>query len=149
MPFGGNAPPPKIVPPPIPPSQLPQHFAPTPLSRAGQIAAFTLSAGIAVYGVLFYDYGEHEHCFMPVRRWVDQHTASFFTLTPEERRYVSYSSTGIPIAGASPAEPPAAAPAREAPHGVKPDTHTPIEYFKEHPVSFGKGKGETGPERMV
>ncbi|BGP35662.1 hypothetical protein JCM10296v2_007514 [Rhodotorula toruloides] len=137
MPPRGNAPPPRIVPPPVPPSQLPQHFAPTPLSRAGQIAAFALSAGLAVYGVLFYDYGEQEHCFMPVRRWVDQHTASFFTLTPSERRYVSFSSTGVPTAGP--------APATEAEvHGVKPDTHTPFEYFKEHPVRFGGGKEKEG-----
>lgn len=81
-----------------------------------------------------------------VRRWVDQHTASFFTLTPSERRYVSFSSTGVPTASATPANPPAAAPS-ELPHGVKPDTHTPFEYFKEHPVGFGKGKGEA--ERMV
>lgn len=84
-----------------------------------------------------------------VRRWVDQHTASFFTLTPSERRYVSYSSTGVPIAGPAPAPTPAA---EGEVHGVKPDTHTPFEYFKEHPVRFGgkekEGEKEAG-SRMV
>jgi len=34
-----------IVPPPIPPSKLPQTVAPTPLSKGVQFTAFTLAAG--------------------------------------------------------------------------------------------------------
>ncbi|PAV23315.1 pyridoxamine-phosphate oxidase [Pyrrhoderma noxium] len=41
-----------------------------------------------VYAVLYHDFGEDDHVFMPVRRWVKAKKESFFTLSPEERQLV-------------------------------------------------------------
>ncbi|GAA5908447.1 uncharacterized protein JCM6883_005549 [Sporobolomyces salmoneus] len=106
-----------IVPPPIPPSKLPQNIAPTPLSKGIQFTAFTLAAGLTAYAVLLYDFGEREHVFMPVRRWFDANTKSFFTLSETERRQVP-SKTALP------------------------DRRTPIEFFKENPPALGKEADE-------
>ncbi|GAA5961007.1 hypothetical protein JCM8115_002657 [Rhodotorula mucilaginosa] len=119
MQLPGQPPRKPIVPPPIPPSKLPQHVAPSKLSRATQIFAFSLATGMTFYAVLLYDFGPREHVFMPLRRWVDDHTASLFTLSDQDRQALS--------------------PQREraAPAAVKPDTRTPIEYFKENPWKKG------------
>lgn len=80
-----------------------------------------------------------------VRRWVDANTASFFTLTDSERRYVSSSSPSPTLSS----DPPAAAPLQAHDDDLaKPDTRSPFEYFKEHPVKFG-GKDESEAEKMV
>lgn len=105
------------------------------------------------YAVLLYDFGPREHVFMPVssallaslstraisplaasssqtaltrarypqlRRWVDDHTASLFTLSDQDRQALSPQKE------------------RAAPAAVKPDTRTPIEYFKENPWKKGR-----------
>ncbi|GAA5937914.1 uncharacterized protein JCM15063_005411 [Sporobolomyces koalae] len=103
-----------IVPPPIPPSKLPQNIAPTPLSKGIQFTAFTLAAGLTAYAVLLYDFGEREHVFMPVRRWFDANTRSFFTLSERERQVLNPTQkTAVP------------------------DRRTPIEFFKENPPALG------------
>ncbi|GAA5964017.1 hypothetical protein JCM3765_007841 [Sporobolomyces pararoseus] len=107
-----------IVPPPIPPSKLPQNIAPTPLSKGIQFTAFTLAAGLTAYAVLFYDFGEREHVFMPVRRWVDENTKSFFTLSERDRQVLNSNSNAQKTA--------------------VPDRRTPIEFFKENPPALGK-----------
>ncbi|GAA5883183.1 hypothetical protein JCM3774_002411 [Rhodotorula dairenensis] len=122
-----------IVPPPIPPSKLPQHVAPSRLSRATQIFAFSLATGMTFYAVLLYDFGPREHVFMPLRRWVDNHTASLFTLSDQDRQALSPQKDR-----AGPAAPPAA---------VKPDTRTPIEYFKENPWKKG-GEAEEAAKKV-
>ncbi|GAA5845172.1 hypothetical protein JCM3766R1_002095 [Sporobolomyces carnicolor] len=111
-----------IVPPPIPPSKLPQNIAPTPLSKGIQFTAFTLAAGLTAYAVLLYDFGEREHVFMPVRRWFDANTKSFFTLSERDRQVLN--STGNPQKTAVP------------------DRRTPIEFFKENPPALGKDADE-------
>ncbi|GJN94067.1 hypothetical protein Rhopal_007131-T1 [Rhodotorula paludigena] len=125
MPIGPlrGAPPKPIVPPPIPPSKLPQHVAPTPLSRASQIASFAFAAGLTAYAVLLYDFGPREHVFMPVRRWVDAHTASLFTLSEQDRRVLSAQKGGGDLGAEAQA--------------VQPDRRTPIEFFKENPLRAG------------
>ncbi|KAI5476963.1 pyridoxamine-phosphate oxidase [Pseudohyphozyma bogoriensis] len=80
------------VPPPVHPSQLPQFVAPSRASKALQIGAFSLCTGIAFYSVLIYDFGPQEHCFMPIRRWFDSHTAGFFTLSEQDRKALSPAS---------------------------------------------------------
>ncbi|POY74920.1 hypothetical protein BMF94_1896 [Rhodotorula taiwanensis] len=118
-----------IVPPPIPPSKLPQHVAPSRLSRATQIFAFSLATGMTFYAVLLYDFGPREHVFMPLRRWVDDHTASLFTLSDQDRQALSPQKDRTPTVPAS---------------SVKPDTRTPIEYFKENPWKKGGDAVEEG-----
>ncbi|GAA6051565.1 hypothetical protein JCM3770_003475 [Rhodotorula araucariae] len=135
MPFGipRSEPPRPIVPPPIPPSKLPQHVAPTPLSRASQIASFAFATGLTAYAVLLYDFGDKEHVFMPVRRWVDAHTASLFTLSAQDRQVLS-SQKGTPVAPA------------EAQAQVQPDRRTPVAFFKENPVLGREGEKEVGKD---
>lgn len=151
----------KIKLPPVPPSQLPQNIAPTKLSKGLQFGSFALATGtfqslpaltlvrtdlhylgstaVTGYAVLVYDFGDREHCFMPVslsigsvvrrafeltsgpaqiRRWFDAQTRDLFTLTPRDRQILD------PHAG---------------PHGegVKPDRRTPIEFFKERTNETG------------
>lgn len=157
----------KIVPPPIPPSKLPQVIAPTPLSRWAQIASFTLATGpyrfpylvrnvltrllaaITSYAVLIHDFGDKEHVFMPVRaplssnspsispgpqhntdptssqvrRWFDDHTASFFTLSARDRAVLD-------------AQKPRLSAHEQLREAVMPSTKTPIEFFKENPVKL-------------
>ncbi|GAA6015218.1 hypothetical protein JCM10207_003646 [Rhodosporidiobolus poonsookiae] len=113
-----------IVPPPIPPSKLPQTVAPTPLSRGLQIGSFAFATALTFYAVLLHDFGEREHVFMPVRRWFDAHTASLFTLSERDRAVLS-----------------AQKPRNQPEAVVKPDTRTPVEFFKENPVHF-KGDDE-------
>ncbi|GAA5895633.1 hypothetical protein JCM8208_005286 [Rhodotorula glutinis] len=123
MPFGipRSEPPRPIVPPPIPPSKLPQHVAPTPLSRASQIASFAFATGLTAYAVLLYDFGDKEHVFMPVRRFVDRHTASFFTLSAQDRQVLSARKEGVAAVDAGAEQ-------------VQPDRRTPVAFFKENPV---------------
>ncbi|GAA5842766.1 hypothetical protein JCM9279_003981 [Rhodotorula babjevae] len=135
MPFGipRSEPPRPIVPPPIPPSKLPQHVAPTPLSRASQIASFAFATGLTAYAVLLYDFGDKEHVFMPVRRFVDRHTASFFTLSAQDRQVLSARKDGVA----------AAEPGVEQ---VQPDRRTPVAFFKENPVLGKEGEKEVGKD---
>ncbi|GAA6039818.1 hypothetical protein JCM8097_004237 [Rhodosporidiobolus ruineniae] len=124
--FPGSRPRMPIVPPPIPPSKLPQHVEPTKLSRGLQIASFSFAAALTAYAVLLHDFGPREHVFMPVRRWFDDHTASFFTLSDRDRAVISAQKPrGTQLEGAA----------------VRPDTRTPVEFFKENPVQF-KGEEE-------
>lgn len=57
-----------------------------------------------------------------VRRWVDAHTASLFTLSEQDRRVLSAQKGGDSGADAQ---------------AVQPDRRTPIEFFKENPLRAG------------
>jgi len=37
---------------------------------------------------LYSDFGEHEHIFSPLRRWVQKSKDEFWQLSPEEKRVV-------------------------------------------------------------
>ncbi|GAA5868002.1 hypothetical protein JCM8547_000778 [Rhodosporidiobolus lusitaniae] len=115
-----------IVPPPIPPSKLPQVVEQTKLSRGLQLASFALATAITGYAVLLHDFGPREHVFMPVRRWFDEHTASFFTLSERDRAVLE----------------------AQKPRQVKPDHRTPVEFFKENPLSLGGGKKEEEEKKV-
>ncbi|SCV74625.1 BQ2448_7654 [Microbotryum intermedium] len=112
--------PPRIKLPPVPASALPQTVLPTPLSRGLQLGAFALATGITFYAVLIYDFGQKEHCFMPIRRWFDAQTSGLFTLSDRERAAFDPRVRTTPLPGAVGHE-----------SAVKPDRRTPIEYFKE------------------
>lgn len=118
------------------------------------------------YAVLLYDFGPREHVFMPVssarthrvycpagppalslqvpsqtvdmrvgpqlRRWVDDHTASLFTLSDQDRQALSPQKERV------------AAPAA----AIKPDTRTPIEYFKENPWKKGSEAEEEAAKKV-
>ncbi|KAM0789876.1 hypothetical protein ACM66B_006722 [Microbotryomycetes sp. NB124-2] len=113
----GPAQPPRPHLPPIPPSQLPQTVAPTRLSRGLQVGSFALATALTGYAVLFYDFGQREHCFMPVRRWFDEHTRGFFTLTERDRQALGNSHDKATATSGSEA--------------VVPDRRTPVQFFKD------------------
>ncbi|GAA5982994.1 hypothetical protein JCM11641_006910 [Rhodosporidiobolus odoratus] len=115
--FPGSRPKVPIVPPPIPASKLPQTVAPTKLSRGLQIASFGLATVITGYAVLVHDFGEREHVFMPVRRFFDAHTSSFFTLSERDRAVLE-----------------AQKPRSQPQAAVQPSHQTPVEFFKENPI---------------
>ncbi|KAI0712158.1 hypothetical protein C8Q76DRAFT_676510 [Earliella scabrosa] len=54
-----------------------------PVSR---IANFLIVPTAILYAVFFADFGDHEHVFMPPRRWLAAQKAAFFSLTPEEQK---------------------------------------------------------------
>ncbi|KIK58240.1 hypothetical protein GYMLUDRAFT_45451 [Collybiopsis luxurians FD-317 M1] len=43
---------------------------------------------VFVYSIFFYDFGNDDHVFQPVRKWAAQHTASLFSLSPAEERLI-------------------------------------------------------------
>eukprot|EP00038_Savillea_parva_P005939 m.160772 g.160772 ORF g.160772 m.160772 type:complete len:132 (+) comp11990_c0_seq1:2965-3360(+) len=43
-----------------------------------------LTIGLTVYTVLYVNFGESEHCFTPLRRWVDKQQQLLWTPAPEE-----------------------------------------------------------------
>ncbi|VDC00717.1 unnamed protein product [Peniophora sp. CBMAI 1063] len=51
-------------------------------------AQWIICPAVAIYGVFFMDFGDREHAFMPARRWLQRQKAAFFTLSPEEQKYV-------------------------------------------------------------
>ncbi|KAF8742610.1 hypothetical protein AX14_003243 [Amanita brunnescens Koide BX004] len=53
-----------------------------------RLLSFTLIPTIAMYSVFFYDFGDREHVFQPVRRWTRR---QFFNLAPEEQRLLNAS----------------------------------------------------------
>lgn len=70
-----------------------------------------------------------------LRRWVDDHTASLFTLSDQDRQALSPQK-----------ERAATSPAAAA---VKPDTRTPIEYFKENPWNKKGGEAQLAAEETA
>ncbi|XP_028396274.1 uncharacterized protein LOC114520240 [Dendronephthya gigantea] len=51
---------------------------------------FTVGATLAMtlYMVFFHEYRSSDHCFQPIRQWVAKQKENFFTLNPEDMKYV-------------------------------------------------------------
>ena len=73
-----------------------------------------------------------------VRRFVDRHTASFFTLSAQDRQVLSARKDG---AAADPSQPQGAEQVQ-----VQPDRRTPVAFFKENPVLGKEGEREVGKD---
>lgn len=71
-----------------------------------------------------------------VRRWVDAHTASFFTLSARDRQVLSAQKGSTA----------AATGAAETQTQVQPDRRTPVAFFKENPVLGKEGEKEVGKD---
>eukprot|EP00053_Salpingoeca_punica_P026859 m.21985 g.21985 ORF g.21985 m.21985 type:complete len:99 (-) comp9133_c0_seq1:93-389(-) len=54
--------------------------------RRGTWVAVTVTAG---YLLLFHDFGEGEHCFSPIRRYMNKHVAQYWTPTEEETKRIA------------------------------------------------------------
>ncbi|KDE07114.1 hypothetical protein MVLG_02520 [Microbotryum lychnidis-dioicae p1A1 Lamole] len=119
--FPPRQPPPRIKLPPSPsPHSLKQSSQRPCRGGFSWARSLSLPVRITFYAVLIYDFGEKEHCFMPIRRWFDAQTSGLFTLSDRERAAVDPRVRATPLPGAV-----------ERDNMVKPDQRTPIEYFKE------------------
>jgi hypothetical protein len=67
--------------------------------------------------------------FAQVRRWFDDHTASFFTLSARDRAVLD-------------AQKPRKSAHEQLREAVMPSTKTPIEFFKENPLKLPKEEEE-------
>jgi len=56
--------------------------------KFSRVLQWTLVPGAFGYMALYGDFGEHEHVFSPVRRWVQRSKGEFWRLSPEEERIV-------------------------------------------------------------
>ncbi|EAU85895.2 pyridoxamine-phosphate oxidase [Coprinopsis cinerea okayama7 len=61
---------------------------------------------IALYTIFVYDWGDHEHVFMPPRRWLARLKQSFFTLSPEEEAMLNKEIVEKRVARLPPIMPP-------------------------------------------
>merc|ERR1712093_252946 len=59
---------------------------PAAWQRGAQATGFVLSSLATVYAVFFYDFGEQEHCFTPLRRQFTKVKTSFLTISEQDRR---------------------------------------------------------------
>ncbi|CAG8621280.1 1397_t:CDS:2 [Paraglomus occultum] len=57
-----------------------------PWFRHLKVGSLVLCAGITVYMVLYHDWNQDDHVFMPIRRWVDERKRSFWSLSNEEKQ---------------------------------------------------------------
>ncbi|KAG9301878.1 hypothetical protein G9A89_004557 [Geosiphon pyriformis] len=58
----------------------------SPFIKRYNAGVYALSFAIAVYSILYIDFGPEEHCFSGIRRWVDQKKREFWTLSDEEKK---------------------------------------------------------------
>jgi len=55
---------------------------------ANKIASFAIIPMTLLYAVFLADWGDHEHVFMPARRWLLRQKAAFYMLTPAEQELI-------------------------------------------------------------
>ncbi|OAX40951.1 hypothetical protein K503DRAFT_713605 [Rhizopogon vinicolor AM-OR11-026] len=85
----------------IRPSQQPSteqddgDFRPPWVYSASHILTYTLIPTAIVYCIFLADWGDREHVFSPVRRWVMKTKESFFSLSPGEASLVEESQQPI------------------------------------------------------
>ena len=64
------------------PFMFPKH------DRKIRIFSNLVAGGILIYGVLFADFGAHEHCFSGIRRYFFGKVSSLFTINEEDDVYI-------------------------------------------------------------
>ncbi|CAA7261408.1 unnamed protein product [Cyclocybe aegerita] len=80
---------PNVQYPPPPPKKMEgsgEDFRPPWVYVGTRLISLAVIPSIAVYSIFFYDFGEREHVFQPVRRWAADSVNSFFTLSPAEEK---------------------------------------------------------------
>jgi len=71
-----------------PPGDNPPTTYKSGIMKSSRILQWTLVPGVFGYMALYGDFGEHEHVFSPLRRWVQKSRDEFWRLSPEEKRVV-------------------------------------------------------------
>ncbi|KAF7768137.1 hypothetical protein Agabi119p4_7380 [Agaricus bisporus var. burnettii] len=61
-------------------------FRPSWVYVTSRLVNFTVIPCVMLYSVFFYDFGDKDHVFKPVRRWAQEQKAAFLTLSPDEKR---------------------------------------------------------------
>ncbi|KDQ33738.1 hypothetical protein PLEOSDRAFT_1099698 [Pleurotus ostreatus PC15] len=65
-----------------------EDFRPPWVYTGSRLLTYVFVPYVVFYSVFFYDFGDREHVFQPVRRWASRQRESFFSLSPEEARIV-------------------------------------------------------------
>ncbi|XP_032222557.1 uncharacterized protein LOC116604387 [Nematostella vectensis] len=47
-----------------------------------------IATGLTVYFVFIHKFSSEDHCFMPIRRFVEQQKRYFFQIKPEDEEYI-------------------------------------------------------------
>ncbi|KAJ7600842.1 hypothetical protein C8J56DRAFT_911423 [Mycena floridula] len=77
--------------PPTPPTEKLDDFRPPWVYMTTRLLSYTLIPSVAIYGVFFWDFGEHDHVFVPVRVWAAKQRALLFSLSSEEEELLNRS----------------------------------------------------------
>ncbi|KAF9046450.1 hypothetical protein BJ165DRAFT_1471805 [Panaeolus papilionaceus] len=78
------------------PAAEPDDFRPPWVYFGTRLISMVIIPGIGVYSILFYDFGEREHVFQPMRRWARAGLQNFLTLSPAEEKLVDSAKTSEP-----------------------------------------------------
>ncbi|KIP08096.1 hypothetical protein PHLGIDRAFT_127234 [Phlebiopsis gigantea 11061_1 CR5-6] len=63
---------------------------------ANRLSNFVVIPMAVLYCVFYADYGDGEHVFSPMRRWLHRQRDAFFSLSPEERQLVRENKESSP-----------------------------------------------------
>ncbi|KAI9230958.1 MAG: hypothetical protein DHS80DRAFT_28410 [Piptocephalis tieghemiana] len=66
--------------------RLQLNARPPSWTRWTQVFSYVLCGGITYYTVLHYDPGYSNHCYMPIRRWVERKKNEFWSLNAEDEK---------------------------------------------------------------
>jgi len=71
-----------------PPGPNPPTAYKSGIAKFSRILQWTLVPGVFGYMAFYGDFGEHEHIFSPLRRWMQKSKDEFWQLSSEEKRIV-------------------------------------------------------------
>ncbi|RGB30370.1 hypothetical protein C1646_711436 [Rhizophagus diaphanus] len=61
----------------------------SPYSRSYHVGSIVLSVATGVYIVLYADFGQDSHCFVPIRNWYHRKISEFWSLSDKEKQELS------------------------------------------------------------
>ncbi|RIA92450.1 hypothetical protein C1645_820703 [Glomus cerebriforme] len=61
----------------------------SPYSRSYHVGSIVLSVVTGAYIVLYADFGQDNHCFVPIRNWYHRKTTEFWSLSDKEKQELS------------------------------------------------------------
>ncbi|KAF9485844.1 hypothetical protein BDN70DRAFT_927193 [Pholiota conissans] len=71
---------------PMPKDETGDDFRPSWVYLGSRLVSWVVIPGTGLYSIFFYDFGDHEHVFQPVRRWGADTVNGFFSLSSSEKR---------------------------------------------------------------
>ncbi|KAF8177000.1 hypothetical protein BJ912DRAFT_692567 [Pholiota molesta] len=71
---------------PMPKDETGDDFRPSWVYLGSRMVSWIVIPGTAFYSIFFYDFGDQEHVFQPMRRWGVDTVNGFFSLSSSEKR---------------------------------------------------------------